>query len=311
MSKNRGFTLIETIITLVIMAVLTTLAARTIQQAFSAKAKIQDQIDLVGQVKDTLRLLERDVNLAFHYQDFEKETKENLQKDINKKCQPQQQQGQQGQQQAQGQQQGQQQNQPQAQQGANPVCKTQGYDKAYLVKTENRSDPVTQFVAKENSLNFVTSNSVRFMKDSPQADFGEVGYFLEACKNRPDKKFESGQCLFRRFSPLLDKDVTKGGSVTQLISDVTEFKVKYYSKLQKDWRDDWNSNDDGGEAMTKGRYPEALEVNLTVEPPVKSASANAKGKKKKVSIQMIIPIHFPNNKETNENPNGQTQIINQ
>lgn len=305
--KNRGFTLIETIITLVIMAVLTTLAARTIQQAFRAKAKIEDQIDLVSQVKDTLRLFERDVNLAYHYQDLEKELKEDLQKDINKKCQPQQQGQPQGQQPGQGQPtptpapQGQ-------QQPGTTICKTQGYDKAYLVKTENRADPTTHFVAKENALNFVTSNTVRFMKDSPQADFSEIGYFIETCKNRPDKKFESGQCLFRRFSSLVDKDVTKGGTATQLIADVTEFKLKYYAKVQKDWRNEWNSTDDGGEASTKGRYPEAIEVNLTVEPPAKSASGNAKGKKKKVSIQMIIPIHFPNNKETNENPNAQNQI---
>ncbi len=284
MKKSSGFTLVETIITLMIMAVLTLMAARTIQQAFRAKAKIQDQIDQVGQVKDTLRLVERDVNLAYHYQDLQKDLAEELVK---------------------------------AQKGAKssgtstptptPAAAYDPYANSGApgtqsgnpyFKTENRINPVTHFVAKEGEIHFVTMNSVRLIKDSPQADFGEVSYFVDSCKNRPDKQFEVGKCLFRRFSPLVDKDVTKGGAATQLLPDITEFKVKYYSKVQKDWRNDWNSKDDAGDANTKGRYPEAIEVNLTVEPPMKDPKKEKK--KKKISIQMVIPIHFPNNKEASD-----------
>lgn len=280
MKKNCGFTLVETIITLMIMAVLTLMAARTIQQAFRAKAKIQDQIDQVGQVKDTLRMIERDVNLAYHYQDLQKDLAEELVKAQKK-----------------------------TKSGTNPPPAQDPYGNPGVppgnpsanpyLKTENRIDPATQFIGKEAEFHFVTMNAVRLIKDSPQADFGEVSYFVDSCKMRPDKQFEAGKCIFRRSSPLVDKDVTKGGSTTQLIPDVTEFKVKYYSKVQKDWRNDWNSKDDGGDANTKGKYPEALEVNLTVEPPIKDAKKEKK--KKKISIQMVIPIHFPNNKEaTNE-----------
>jgi prepilin-type N-terminal cleavage/methylation domain-containing protein len=277
--KNLGFTLVETIITLMIMAVLTLMSARTIQQAFKSKAKIQDQLDQVGQVKDTLRLFERDINLAYHYRDLQKDLAEALQKEQKKtKVQP----------------------KPGETQTPQPKAEEQnpGASGNPFFKTENRVNPTTQFVAKESEIHFVSMNSTRLIKDSPQADFGEVSYFVDSCKYRPDKQFESGNCLFRRFSPIIDKDVTKGGSVTQLIADVSEFKLKFYSKLQKDWRKDWSSKDDSGEANTKGRYPEAVEVNLTVEPPVKSA-AKVK-KKKKISIQMIVPIHFPNNEEADE-----------
>lgn len=284
-TKNSlGFTLVETIITMIIMAVLTTFAARTIQQAFRAKAKIEDQIDTVSQVKDTLRMFERDVNLAYHYTDLELELAQELDKAQAAK--------------------------PTATPNPNPD-RDRDVDEggvggggapsppktSYVqaLKTENRQDPTTQFIGKESELHFVTTNVVRYMKNSPQADFGEVSYFLESCKNRPDKSFESGKCLFRRTSPFVDKDVTKGGTATQLLPDVTEFKLKYYSKIQKDWRKDWNSKADGGEANTQDRYPEALEVSLLVEPPMKGPEA--KGKKKKISIQMVIPVHNPNNKE--------------
>lgn len=277
--KQRGFTLIETVITLALMAVLTLMAARTIQQAFRAKAKIQDQIDQVGQVKDTLRMFERDVNLAYHYLDLQKDLAEELnkaQKKARSSGTP----------------------TPTAQPAYDPYATNQsaGINGANpYFKTENRVDPTTQMIGKESEIHFVTMNTVRFMKDAPQPDFGEVGYTVDTCRNRADKKFEDGKCLFRRSSPLVDKDVTRGGTTTQLVADVTEFKLKYYSKVQKDWRNDWNSKEDGGDANTKGRYPEAIEVNLTVEPPMREGGKEKK--KKKISIQMIIPIHFPNNKD--------------
>lgn len=79
-SKQFGFTLIETIITLTILAFLTMMAARTIQQAFRAQVKIQNQIDQVSHVKDTLRLMERDINLAYHYLDLQKDIADELNK---------------------------------------------------------------------------------------------------------------------------------------------------------------------------------------------------------------------------------------
>jgi prepilin-type N-terminal cleavage/methylation domain-containing protein len=271
---NRGFTLIETIITLMIMAVLTTMAARTIQQAFRAKAKIQDQIDLVGQVKDALRFMEHDVNLAYHYLDLQVEEAEELKKAQARA-------------------------KASATPTANPIPTSTPTSPA---QNPNRVDPTTHFIGKEDAMHFVTMNSVRFVKDSPQADFGEVSYFLDSCKYRSDKRFEDGKCLFRRFSPIVDKDPTKGGSITQLLPDVTEFTLKFYSRVQKDWRSDWNSKEDGGDANTKGRYPEAVEVNLTVEPPMKDPKKEKK--KKKISLQMLMPIHFPNNKEPSSNANS-------
>ena len=257
------------------MAVLTLMAARTIQHAFRAKAKIQDQIDQVGQVKDMLRYFERDVNLAFHSQDLQKDLDEEIKKSQkNTKTT----------------------GTPQYDANGNLISpQNPSNPNAPNTKDENRISPITQFIAKESEIHFVTMNTVRLIKDSPQADFGEVSYFLDTCKNRVDKKFEAGNCIFRRFSPIVDKDVTKGGTSTQLIADVTEFKLKFYSKVQKDWRNDWNSKEDSGDANTKGRYPEAVEVSITVEPPLKTATKTQK--KKKISLQMIIPIHFPNNKE--------------
>jgi prepilin-type N-terminal cleavage/methylation domain-containing protein len=281
--RQRGFTLIETIITLTIMAVLTVFAARTIQQAFVARAKIQDQIDSVGQVKDVLRMIERDINLAYHYLDIELEQEKELKRLKNKKTTAT--------------------ATPQPDLNPDPIPEENPPGSPQSGGLENRIDPTTHFVGKENEIHFVTSNVVRFMKDSPQADFGEVSYFVDSCRIRPEQKFESGKCLFRRTSPIIDKDVTKGGASTQLLADVTEFKLQYYSRLQKDWRKDWNSKAEGGDTNTRDRYPEAVEVNLTVEHTSKKMN-NKEGKTKKISIQMIVSVHNPNNKEPASNPNA-------
>lgn len=288
MKKSGGFTLVETIITLMIMAVLTIMAARTIQQAFRARNKIQNQIDQVSQVKDTLRLMERDINLSYHHLDLQKELAEELEKTQKKPPPNQPGQGQ----------------QPQPPMTPNPWAApgTPGAPNSNpFLKTENRVSPTTQFVAKESEMHFVTMNTVRLMKNSPQADFGEVSYYVDDCKYRADKKFESGKCLFRRTSPLVDKDPTKGGTSTQLLPDVTEFTLRYYSLLQKDWRKDWNSKEENGDNNTKNRYPEAIEINLTVEYQPKDTKIE---KKKKISLQLVVPVHFPNNKDPNNRSNG-------
>ncbi|WP_347358513.1 prepilin-type N-terminal cleavage/methylation domain-containing protein, partial [Bdellovibrio sp.] len=73
MKKSSGFTMIELMITITILGTLTLLTAQSIQQAVKAKVKLQDQIDDVSRMRDALRLLERDINLAYHYRDLEKE----------------------------------------------------------------------------------------------------------------------------------------------------------------------------------------------------------------------------------------------
>ncbi len=286
MKKSSGFTLVETIITLMIMSVLTIMAARTIQQAFHARNKIQNQIDQTSQVKDTLRLMEKDINLAYHHLDLQKELAEELAKTQKNPQNPRMNPGQSPP------------GMPQSPGMGGSSAPSSTSNNPYL-KTENRVSPTTQFIAKESEMHFVTMNTVRLMKDSPQADFGEVSYYLDSCKIRADKRFESGKCLYRRTSPLVDRDPTKGGSATQLLMDVTDFQLRYYSLIQKDWRKDWNSQEENSDNNTKNRYPEAIEINLTVEPTPKDKSE----KKKKISLQLVVPIHFPNNKDPNTQNN--------
>ncbi|MGZ3775497.1 MAG: type II secretion system protein GspJ [Pseudobdellovibrionaceae bacterium] len=272
MRKNHGFTMIELMITITILGTLTVLTAQAITQAIRAKVKLQDQIDDVSRMRDAIRLLERDINLAYHYRDLEKE----LQNIVNKKNNP---------------------NQGQQQQGQIP-------QQPQAPKEVQRQDPETHFVGNGESINFVTSNNGRTIRNVRSADFAEVGYALKDCKSLRDDK-GSSKCLWRRSSPYVDLDVTKGGDEVVLLENVSEFKLRYIGKGKQDWVTDWRT-DSQGDGATKGKFPQAVEISLTVQ-------KKDKGKGKKYSMQVVVPIHFPNNPEdganaqANQNTSQQTQ----
>ncbi len=238
---------------LAILAALAMLSAKAVQQGVRAKMKIQGQIDDVSRVRDALRLIERDINLAYHYRDIELE----LQQDL-KKLQ------------------------------SNPPPGTPPTPD--IVAEAPRKDPVTQFVGHDQDMSFVTTNTARMIQNSRQADFIEVGYSLKTCKSAGGES--SSKCLWRRSSNIVDDDVTIGGDETVLLEDVTEFALAYIGKGKQDWVKEWRT-DTGGDAATKGAYPQAVKVSLSVQKL-----------KKKYKMEVVASVHFPNNKEDASDPNA-------
>lgn len=266
MRNSRGFTLIELMITMAILATLTMLTAQSISQAIKAKVKLQDQIDDVSRMRDAIRLMERDINLAYHYRDLEKE----MEQILKKRNTPTNTSGQAI---------------PPPQEITNPAG----------AREVPRRDPATHFVGNGESFNTVTMNNARTVRNLPQADFIEVGYSLRDCKSLREDKGTS-KCLWRRSTPYVDLDVTKGGDEVVLLENVSEFKLRYIGKGKQDWGTDWRT-DAQGDGATKGKFPQAVEISLTVEKKVK-------GKTKKYSMQVIAPIHFVNNPEEAANAQG-------
>lgn len=284
-NNSQGFTLIELMITITILGTLTVLTAQTIQQSIKSKVKLQDQVDDVSHLRDAMRLIERDINLAYHYQDVEKEIYELVKKQNTTGTQ-------------------------QAQQAANPAFGGFGqppiaqqpqsniygaYDPFASTRELKRKDPSTNFIGAIDSVNFPTSNNARYLKNSLQADVIEVGYTLKECKSLKEGSGTS-KCIWRRSGNFVDDDVTKGGDEVVLLENVTEFKLRYIGKGKQEWVDAWRS-DEGGDAVTKKNFPEAVEVSITIE-------KKQNGKAKKYSMQNIIPLHFPNNLPSTNNSTG-------
>ncbi|WP_413578345.1 type II secretion system protein GspJ [Bdellovibrio sp. HCB290] len=288
-NSRRGFTLIEVLITIAILGTMTVLVAQSIQQSVKMKNKVTTQVDDVSHLRDAVRLIQKDINLAYHYRDVEKELTDLLAKK-NQGGQP----------------------------GfVNPVNPggfgppgVGGQPSAFEQQQQNREvprkNPETHFVGNEESLNFVTMNNARTVRNSPQADFIEVGYELKECKSLSEGG-GSSKCIWRRSAPVADLDVTKGGNETVLLENVSEFKFRYMGKGKQDWVSAWRT-DQGGDGATKGKFPQAVELSITMQ-------KKEAGKDRKYSMQVIIPIHFTNNPDDTstgqatqggaQNPQGQ------
>lgn len=267
MKKAHGFTLLEMVIAVTILATLTVLSTQSIQQAMKAKAKLQEQVDDMSLVRDSLRVIERDVNLAFHYQDLQVE----FDAEVFKQKKP---------------------VAPPLPPGMPPPpddMLVYMNDPQTKNRYKNRKNPATQFVGKVDGMDFATSNVGRISQDQPMADFAKVGYALRGCKKLGVDK-TSGQCLVRRFSPFAEGDITQGGQETVLLENVSEFKLRYFGAGKQDWNEGWDST--ANDAATKDSYPQAVEISLAVE-----MGKNENVKKKKISMQLIVPIRFPNNKD--------------
>lgn len=270
LDHKKGFTLIEVMITMAILSVISLLVAQSIRQGVKNKTAIQTQVQSLSQLRDSLKVIERDIQLAFHYRDIEQELISMITS----------------------------QNQTQTpQQNARQAPNAPAQPAASRIQPRQRQvpriNPVTHFEGTENQMNFVTMNTGRVFANEAVADFIEVGYAVKNCKSL-DPKYKDSQCLWRRTSASVDTDVTKGGTEAVLVENVEEFKLRYFGKGKQDFNTQWSSGPNG-EASTKDKYPELVEVNLTLVQP-ESINENLT-KKKKYSMQIVVPVHFPNNKE--------------
>lgn len=269
--KARGFTLFEMVIVLTIMSVLMLASNQAIQNGIRAKLKLQDQLEDMSRVRDALRVMERDLNLAYHYQDLESEFKKMVQEKSQPTVTP----------------------PPPPPPGFPPPPPlpppaVPTYLQEWLKPDPDRKDPVTHFLGSGEALYFVTMNASRISADVAQADFIKVGYYLSSCKKLNDKQQLSGKCLMRRSGNLVEGDISKGGSATVLLENVEEFSLKYIGKGRQDWISDWNTKT--GDGIAKGNFPDAVEINVLYK-------KGEDKKMKKISMQVVVPIHFPNNLE--------------
>ncbi len=260
--NSKGFSLLETLIVLGILAVMSLIASRAIKGALLNKGKIDARLKTETVVFDALRIIATDVERAFHYQYalYELDRQVVLQ-----------------QQQAQG------------QGGAppgnpQPQPQSQGDNDFTLPPPPER---LTQFIGKTDQLHFTTLNHQRTTANAQESNQSEVGYYLAECKSRITDK--SSRCLWRRSSTVMDNDVTRGGPATPLVEHVSQLKFEYLSEdpNDKQWKSDWVS-DNNGNAETQNMFPNMVRIFLEVHDKDNKFIG-------KFSQTIITTIRFPNN----------------
>lgn len=292
--QDRGFTLIEVIIALFILSFLSLFTVQAIQRAIRDKAKIQKDIDKNSTLRDALRVMERDVNLAFNYRDVYT-TLYNQAQDERKKIAL----------------------QPKkvtdsgtgssglSDKGttSTPVTTTGAPSQIDETKYQHKPEDKikTQFIGEAEAMNFTSLSNVRMMEGTMISSQAEIGYHLKSCRRRSTQE-TSSNCLWRRVSNYLHEDITRNGDETVLLENVTFFKLRYLGPGKQDeWLDTWMSNERGDDA-TKGKFPYAVEITLEVRDPDPNA------KDKKLRMTTVAAIRNPNNPPKDEpakDANGQ------
>lgn len=225
-----GFTLIEVVLAITILSTLAILSTQAISRALKARTKIQAEVDDVSALRDSMRMIRTDLNLAYHHYDYEQEINDLVAKGNST---------------------------------GTSTPNTSAVPQAPKAQRQTkRGDPATHFIGDEEKLNFVTMNNGRINTTTVQADFIEVGYSLKECKNLSSQK--NSKCLYRRVQSILDDDVTTGGNEIVMLENVSEFKLRYIGADKQDWVKIWKSRESSDE-QTKGKFPDAVEVSMTLE----------------------------------------------
>jgi general secretion pathway protein J len=136
--------------------------------------------------------------------------------------------------------------------------------------------PHTLFDGRSNQIIFTSLSHRNFYATRRDGQQAEISYFLQ-----PSSR--SGlTSLMKRESPLIDGDLFEGGSLYNLLDQVSLLEFKYWDDKLLKWIDDWNS--DAG--TTRDTFPKAVKMRVaTVDPK----------SKKEVSIETTFKIGFPNN----------------
>jgi prepilin-type N-terminal cleavage/methylation domain-containing protein len=260
--KKNGFTLLEVIIAMTIMAFLTVMVSQSMRKSADFKTKIQKNIDQRSAINSAMRIIERDINLAFHYQDVNTEVLKEIEK--KKKIAP-----------------------PRKPGTPPPPPPPPGSPPAPPIYENFKIREIpnyTAFVGTKNAVNFTNLNNIAVQPGERVSDQQEVGYSVKSCKSLANPE-EPTKCLWRRTSSYADDKVDEGGTESVMIEGVTKFELRYFGKEKEDWVDAWDSTAKSDDTL-KDKFPSAVEVTLTVEQ-----------NKKEVSAIRVIALRFPNNLE--------------
>jgi general secretion pathway protein J len=97
----------------------------------------------------------------------------------------------------------------------------------------------------------------RVERDAHESDECEVGYFVVS-----DPDVDGKMDLVRREQTPMDIDPKKGGIVSVVAEDITEFDLKYLEPLTGQWLDSWDSTQTTGQP---GRLPYEISIRLVMK----------------------------------------------
>lgn len=289
LSTSKGFTLLELIISLSLMAVISITATQMLRSSTTQTRKLTKGMDHTNQMRAAFAVIKNDLSQAINFRDLNlylyNEAKKDHVKNYDKKVLEWI-------------------KKYNEEQKPNPLITLANLEtvrdqmEAKIGKKPKPFVPlketiVTQFVGEKDKLYFTTRSGLRFRSNDKVSNLMEIGYFFRTCKNRTYPDQES-KCLWRSVSFNLDDDVTKGGQESVLLEHMEEFDFKYLSFRQDEkpnWRESWDSRIEGDVDMG-GQFPAAVSLKIQANFPIGKDKKNFKIEK----FTGVFDINFPYNK---------------
>lgn len=288
--QEAGFTLIEIMVALLILAGLSVLMAQSVRSGLQNRQKVQRQIAEESRIRDAMRLVVSDVAAAFHHRDYTVAAYNKVLEIRKKKAESA--------------------KTTDSQKPPPPPNPPGASDPAPPPKDQAQPDPLasatpmptpaqlTAFVGNTQQMTFTTKNHVRRFVDAPESDQATIFYFLSSCRSGENNKYLS-TCLTRAERVEPSDDFPLGGSgnddiQTQvLVPYVTDFKLRYIAAGMTDFRDSWDSRSESTDPLTRGQFPDAVEISLTLH--------NKEDKNSKLqSLTWLAPVRNSNNPDESD-----------
>lgn len=113
----------------------------------------------------------------------------------------------------------------------------------------------------QDKLTFNSYSHVRYLKDTKESDFAEIGYFLE-----PSEEEEAAGTfvLKKRESSPPDVEPEQGGGAMVLLENVRELNFRYYDNRKEEFVDSWDTTT----SDYVNRLPRAVEIVLVMQDPM-------------------------------------------
>ena len=133
---------------------------------------------------------------------------------------------------------------------------------AYIIKSMDmlgtKFEGEVAFKGKEDRLDFVNFNHIRFIQGAKESDSEEVGYFLAPDPDDPDLRR-----LMRRESVVVDKDPETGGQAFPMLNGVKNMRFQYLPSDNDEFKSVWDTTS----IEANGRLPRAVKIVLEVKLP--------------------------------------------
>lgn len=231
MKKNSqaGFTLIEIMIAIAIMAALTVYTAQSIQAALSISSKYGKRIEESSELRDVLGIMERDISLAFHYRDIYSTMNAELKKEKNK---------------------GQEQNDEEEKPSKNYTVFQGEKNQLHFSSLSHVRTGLDSKKSNQAEISYYVKPCEKKRTKKKQS----VQCLWRRISNHIDKKIHEGG---RAIALLEDVKSLSFRYVGENVEDGIA------AEKEIDWKEKWLSGE-GGEEKTRDKFPVAVEISISV-----------------------------------------------